>query len=294
MVSEGSQTSGDPIFSAPTYHSSRRRDGAGQAELVQTDSQIFQGPFEWLGIIAFVDPIKETAAHAVRKAEGLGVRVKILTGDNPEVAGSVAREIGLMGEAETVLIGSAFLALSPEEQKKAAEKQVVFARVTPEQKLFIIQTLQKRYEVGFLGEGINDAPALKSADVGIVVNDASDIARDAADIVLLKKSLNVIVDGIHEGRVVCANTIKYVKATPSSNFGNFYAVAIASLFIDFLPMLPLQILLVNLLSDFPMIAVAADRADPGELMRPRRYEIKEIALLATLLGKVKEYKEYKK
>jgi len=144
--------------------------------------------------------------------------------------------------------------------------------------------LQEKNEIGFLGEGINDAPALKAANVALVVQGASDIAKEVADIVLLKKSLAVIIDGIEEGRRTFVNTLKYIRATLSSNFGNFYTVAIASLLVDFLPMLPLQILLINLLSDFPMIAIATDSIDSYELRRPKRYNIREIALLATILG----------
>jgi Mg2+-importing ATPase len=140
--------------------------------------------------------------------------------------------------------------------------------------------------VGFLGEGINDAPAIKLAGVSLVVESAADIAREAADIILLQKNLEVIVEGIRSGREVFANSVKYLKATLASNFGNFYAIAIASLFIAFLPKLPLQILLVNLLSDFPMISIATDTVDEAEVDRPRRYEIREIVLVATLLGVV--------
>jgi len=169
-------------------------------------------------------------------------------------------------------------------QHLAVEEHSVFARVSPEQKYKVIQLLREKREVGFLGEGINDAPALKIANVALVVQGAADIAQEAADIVLLQKSLEVIVDGIKEGREVFANTMKYIKATLSSNFGNFYAVAVASLLIDFLPMLPLQILLVNLLSDFPMIAIATDNVDADELKKPREYQVREIVLLATILG----------
>jgi len=144
--------------------------------------------------------------------------------------------------------------------------------------------LQETHEIGFLGEGINDSPALKVAGVSIVVQSASDIAREAADVILLEKDLSVIVDGIEEGRRIFANTVKYLKATPASNFGNFYAVAIASLLIDFLPMLPVQLLLVNLLSDFPMISIATDSVDVHETKEPKKYNVKDVALIATVLG----------
>lgn len=241
---------------------------------------------EFLGAMAFTDPIKPTAYDAVRKAKELGVSIKIITGDNPEVAGAVGAKIGLLDDPARVVSGSDLMAMSPEARSQAIVEHAVIARVTPEQKYEIIQTLQGFFTVGFLGEGINDAPALKLAGVSLVVNSAADIAREAADIILLKENLEVIIDGIRSGRAVFANSIKYLKATLASNFGNFYAIAIGSLFIDFLPMLPLQILLVNLLSDFPMISIAADTVDKSELGKPRKYDVKEIVLISTLLGVV--------
>lgn len=240
----------------------------------------------FLGIIAFTDPVKPSTLRAVKKAEKLGVGIKVITGDNPLVAGAVAKEIGLISDARDVMTGSAFMALPPEERTRAAETYAVFARVVPEEKYEIIKTLQEHHEVGFLGEGINDAPALKLASVSLVVESAANIAREAADIILLQKNLEVIVDGIHHGRIVFANSIKYLKATLASNFGNFYAIALGSLFITFLPMLPLQILLVNLLSDFPMISIATDTVDRRELARPQKYHVHDIILIATILGVV--------
>lgn len=242
--------------------------------------------FDFLGIVSFVDPIKKSTFSAIKKAQKLGVQVKIITGDGAEVAGAVAYEIGLSSSPEDVITAADWEEMNVKDQNMALEKYSVFARVTPEQKYVIIKALQEKYQVGFLGEGINDAPALKIAGVSIVVESASDIAREAADIILLDKSLSVIIDGIKEGRTVFANTTKYIKSTLASNFGNFFAVASASLLIDFLPMLPLQILLINLLSDFPMIAVSSDNVDESELKTPRKYEVKDIVLIASLLGVV--------
>ncbi len=241
---------------------------------------------EFLGVMAFTDPIKPSAYEAVRKAKELGVAIKIITGDTPEVAGAVGAQIGLLDDPARVVSGPELMAMPPEARTQAILEHPVIARVTPQQKYEIIQALQGSFIVGFLGEGINDAPALKLAGVSLVVESAADIAREAADIILLKENLEVIIDGIRSGRSVFANGIKYLKATLASNFGNFYAVAIGSLFIDFLPMLPLQILLVNLLSDFPMISVATDAVDESELTRPRKYDVKEIVLISTLLGVV--------
>ncbi len=237
-----------------------------------------------IGLISFIDPIKPTTVEAIKKAKELGVQVKIITGDSPEVAGAVAFQVGLSSSHKDVLTGEEVDALSPSERLTKVSACSVFARVTPEQKYTIIQTLQSSFEVGFLGEGINDAPALKIANVGLVVESASDVARESADIVLLKQSLLVIVEGIKEGRAVFANTLKYVKATLASNFGNFYAVAVASLILDYLPMLPIQILLCNLLSDFPMISIATDTVDDEDVKRPKNYDVRDIALFATVLG----------
>lgn len=240
----------------------------------------------FVGLLSFVDPIKKSTLDAVKKATRLGVQIKILTGDGPEVAGAVAKAIGLVGHETDVMTGAELEQRPALQQLEAVKHISVFARVSPEEKYRIIQLLEHEYQVGFLGEGINDAPALKMANVAIVVDSASDVAREASDIMLLEKGLNVIVDGIHEGREVFANTTKYIKSTLASNFGNFYTIAVVSMFIDFLPMLPIQILLVNLLSDFPMIAVATDSVDVDEVSKPKSYDVKNIALIATLLGLV--------
>lgn len=247
---------------------------------------------ELIGFISFADPLKKTAHKAIAQAKMLGVQVKILTGDSKDVAGAIAWEIGLIPSPDQVMTGDELDALPVTEQSKKVKEFNVFARVTPLQKHKIVQLLQQTLEVGFLGEGINDAPALKAANVAIVVQGASGIAREASDIVLLNKSLHVVIDGIREGRLIFANTAKYIKATLSSNFGNFYTVAIASLFIPFLPLLPLQILLINLLTDFPMIAVVTDNVDPQELKRPRNYDIKELALFATIMGVLSSFFDF--
>lgn len=240
----------------------------------------------FIGCVAFEDPIKKTAPQAVLQAKHLGIHIKILTGDAPEVAGVVAHNIGLIEDATQVLTGKKLQELNNEEQKNAVQYYQVFARVSPQQKYEIIKLLQENYEVGFLGEGINDTPALKIANVGMVVQTAVDSARDAADIILLKKSLLVIVEGIRQGRIVFANTLKYVLITLAANFGNFYSIAVASLFIDFLPMLPAQILLVNMLSDVPMIMIATDNVDPQELRKPTSFDIRSLTAKSMLLGAV--------
>lgn len=247
---------------------------------------------EFIGCISFYDPIKPTAFAAIKKAGELGVGIKILTGDSKEVAATVAYQVGLIQDKNKVITGDEFVFQTQEKQHRSVNEYQVFARVTPEQKYKIIQLLQEKNEVGFLGEGINDAPALKIANVALVVNSAADIARDTADIVLLHKSLRVIVEGIRLGRETFSNTNKYIKATLSSNFGNFYTVAIASLLVNYLPLLPLQILLINLLTDFPMIAVATDTIEGEELKNPKSYDIREIAYIATILGIVSSFFDF--
>lgn len=245
-----------------------------------------EADLEFLGLISFVDPIKETAKDAIDEARKLGVEVKIITGDSREVSGAVATRIGLIASAHEVILGEELESLSHTKKLEAVHSYSVFARVSPQQKYMIIQLLQETKEVGFLGEGINDAPALKLANVALVVQSASDIAREAADVVLLDASLKVIIDGIREGRSIFANMIKYIKTTLTSNFGNFYSVAIASLLIPFVPMLPLQILLIDILSDFPMIAMATDAVDEEELQTPKAYNVKDVVLFSTILGVV--------
>jgi Mg2+-importing ATPase len=237
-----------------------------------------------VGIISFADPLKPTTRAAVQQAERLGVRVKILTGDSKEVAGWAGVEAGIANDPAAVLLGDEFERMTNEERASAVERYDVFARTTPTQKFEIVKTLEEQHLVGFLGEGFNDAPALRMAHVGLAVHGASDIAQDASDVVLLNVSLEVIVDGIREGRKIFANTMKYIRATLTSNVGNFYALAFAALFIPYLPMLPIQILLLNLLSDFPMISIAADSVDEAELARPRGYDVGELTAVAIVLG----------
>jgi len=238
----------------------------------------------FLGYFSFSDPLKKTAKESIRLSERLGVRVKILTGDSKEVAGKIAKEIGLIKDEKEVVLGETIDSLSEEELEKTCEDYSVFARVSPQAKYKIVKKLGEKYEVGFLGEGINDAPALKAAHVAVVVQNAADVAREASDIVLLKKDLKVIIEGIRQGRNIFSNINKYIKCTLASNFGNFYSIALISLIIPFLPMLPVQILLVNLMSDLPLVTVASDSVDVRELKKPKLYRLNKFILLIFLLG----------
>lgn len=240
--------------------------------------------FTLTGLIAFQDPIKSTASESIAKAKTLGIQIKILTGDSPDVAGMVAQNIGLIKDAAEVITGAELEKMNELEQTQAINRFAVFARILPMQKFLIVKKLQETKNVGFLGDGVNDAPALKLAHVAMVVENGADVAKDAADIILLKKSLHVIIDGVEEGRTVFLNTVKYLNVSLASNFSNFYTMAFISLFIDFLPMLPLQILLVNLLSDFPLIAIASDRVDDQDLMHPQNFKFRQIVGRATFFG----------
>lgn len=239
---------------------------------------------EFVGLIAFADPLKKTAKETIEKAKALNVQVKILTGDSEEVSGAVGFAVGLLRHPEEVVTGKELREMSYTQRKQSIFSHAVFARVSPREKYEIIKILQEEHEVGFLGEGINDAPALQLADVGLVVASASDVARGAADVVLLQKSLDTVIDGIKEGRVIFANILKYLKITLTANFGNFYSVALASLFLPFVPLLPVQMLLLDLLADFPMIAIATDSVDKEELQKPRNYQVHSIVLMTMILG----------
>ncbi len=250
------------------------------------NKELKKNNFTFSGIISFVDPVKKSAFSTVKKAKKLGVKIVIITGDSPEVAGAVAKEIGLINSPDKVITGEKWQIASEKKREEYLENYFVFTRISPKEKFAIIKALRKKYMVGFLGEGINDAPALKIAGVSLVVDSAADIARETSDVILLEKNLGVVVDGIKEGRRVFANTTKYIKATLASNFGNFFAVATASLMIDFLPMLPIQILLLNLLSDTPMISISTDTVEVSELKAPRKYQAKDIIIIAIILGLV--------
>ena len=238
----------------------------------------------FMGLIGFIDPLKSTAKAAIELAEKLHVRVKIITGDSAEVAGAVGVKVGIIATAADVMTGAELAKLDDHAFAAAVEAKDVFARVTPEIKYRIVNALEKKFATGFLGEGVNDAPALKAANVAIVVAEASDIAREAADVVLLERSLAVVVDGIKEGRTIFANVTKYIRYTLVGNLGNFFSIALISLFVDYLPLLPVQILLINLLTDIPFVAVATDNVDIEDIATPHRFSIRGLAFYASILG----------
>ena len=238
----------------------------------------------FMGLIGFIDPLKSTAKAAILLAEKLHVRIKMITGDSAEVAGAVGVSVGIIKSASEVITGAELAKLDDHAFAAAVEETDVFARVTPDIKYRIVNALEKKFATGFLGEGINDAPALKAANVAIAVAEASDIAREAADVVLLERSLAVVVDGIKEGRTIFANVTKYIRYTLVGNLGNFFSIALISLFVDYLPLLPVQILLINLLTDIPFVAVATDNVDIEDIATPHRFSIRGLALYASILG----------
>jgi Mg2+-importing ATPase len=244
-----------------------------------------------LGFLAFLDPPKETVSRAIAELRDADVAITILTGDNDLVARKVCREVGL--EVSRVVLGDEVDRMSESELADAAEAAQVFAKVSPTQKARVIAALQSRgHTVGFLGDGINDGPALKAADVGVSVDSAVDIAKESADIILLEKSLEVLRDGVIEGRRVFGNITKYIKMGASSNFGNMFSVLGASIILPFLPMAPLQVLTNNLLYDFSQAAIPTDSVDPEYLAEPRRWEIGNITRFMIFIGPMSSIFDY--
>ena len=235
------------------------------------------------GFLTFLDPPKDSAESAIAALREHGVSVKVLTGDTPVITAKICHEVGL--EPGTVITGDQIDAMNEQELLAAARDHDVFARLTPLQKSRIIKTLQQGgHTVGFLGDGINDAPGLRDADVGISVDSAADIAKESADIILLEKSLMVLEEGVVKGRETFGNIMKYLNMTASSNFGNVFSVLVASAFIPFLPMLPIQLLLQNLMYDFSQLSLPWDRVDKEFLQKPRKWDAKNIGRFMVWIG----------
>ena len=236
------------------------------------------------GILVFLDPPKPTARAALQRLARLGITVKILTGDNPVVAAKVCADLGLpAGQVAT----GADIDKAGDQLGDLLARTTVFARVSPEHKAQIVRAQRATgTDVAFLGDGVNDAVALHAADVGISVDSATDVAKDAADVLLLEKDLNVLADGVVGGRRIFANTMKYVLMGTSSNFGNMFSAAGASIFLKFLPMLPSQILLNNLLYDISQLAIPTDNVDPEQVAQPTRWDIGFIRKFMIFFGPI--------
>jgi Mg2+-importing ATPase len=245
----------------------------------------------FLGMVALEDPPKAGIADTVAALRQLGVRLKVITGDNALVAAHVGAQVGLTNPR--VLTGAELRALSDSALPVAADATDIFAEVEPNQKERIIVALRKSgHIVGYMGDGINDAPALHAADVSISVQEAVDVAKEAADIVLLETDLAVLEAGVREGRRTFANTLKYVFMASSANFGNMFSMAGASLMLPFLPLLPKQILLTNLLTDLPELTISSDRVDADWIEQPHRWDVGFIRRFMLTFGLVSSVFDY--
>ena len=239
----------------------------------------------FIGLVAFLDPPKKEVKGTIKKLKEYGVTTKILTGDNQYATENICRLVGIPNEK--VLIGADVDKMSDDELSKEVEKVNVFARMNPLQKERIIKILKKNgHVVGYMGDGVNDAPSLHNADVGICVNTATDIAKEASDIILLEKSLKVILNGVLEGRKVYGNIIKYMKMALSSDFGDVFSIFIASIFLPFLPLLPIQMLIQDFLYDFSQIAIPYDNVDKEFLLKPKKWDTKGLGTFMNVMGPV--------
>jgi Mg2+-importing ATPase len=244
-----------------------------------------------LGYAGFFDPPKETAGPAIAALRDHGVSVKILTGDNELVTKTICRHVNL--PADHVVLGAEVAQMSDAELGEVVEKATIFARLTPADKERIIRSLKARnHVVGFMGDGINDAAALRAADVGISVDTAVDVAKESADIILLEKSLLVLEEGVLEGRKVFSNVLKYIRMGASSNFGNMFSVIGASALLPFIPMAPLQVLTNNLLYDFSQVPIPTDNVDAEQIVRPRPWDISAIARFILVIGPISSIFDY--
>ena len=250
-----------------------------------------EGDLVLKGYVAFLDPPKNTAGPAIEALHKHGVAVKILTGDNQLISRKVCKDVGLA--ADPMLLGGDVEKMSDVELAEAAEKTTLFARLSPAHKQRVIRALRsKGHVVGFMGDGINDAPALRAADIGISVDTATDIAKESADLILLEKDLMVLEGGVVEGRKVFANILKYIRMGASSNFGNMFSVLGASAFLPFLPMAPIQVLTNNLLYDFSQVPIPIDAVDEEQVARPRPWNIDEIKRFIFFIGPISSIFDY--
>ena len=234
------------------------------------------------GFILLQDPVKSGIIETIEELQKLQVQLKIITGDNRNVAKAIAYKLGI--SQPNVMTGAELIALSTDDLKKKVSNIHIFAEVEPQQKEHIIQALRHSYTVAYMGDGINDVGAINAADIGISVENAVDVAREAADFVLMEKDLSVLLDGIKEGRKTFANTLKYIFINTGSTFGNMFSVAIASLILPFLPMLPKQILLTNFITDFPYLTIASDNVDEEQQLKPGRWDLKFIRNYMIIFG----------
>lgn len=238
-----------------------------------------------MGYLSFLDPVKQSAKSAIKALKNNNVKVKVLTGDSEIITKYVCKQVGI--ENKKILLGTDIDIMDDDELQKKIDNIDIFAKLSPQQKLRIVQILKRRgHVVGFMGDGINDAPAMREADVAISVDSAVDIAKESADVILLKKDLNVLNDGVIEGRKIFCNIIKYIKMTISSNFGNIFSLLFASIFIPFLPMLPIQILILNILYDLSQISIPWDNVDNELLIKQKKWSNDSIKRFMVFVGSI--------
>jgi Mg2+-importing ATPase len=270
---------GKAIDMLPEYHDKGVQIASDESNLIL------------LGFLSFLDPPKDTATQALKQLHDLKVDVKILTGDNEIITTYICKEVGM--PVEKIMLGPQIEKMSEAELDEAMNSTSVFAKLAPAHKEQIIRALQRKgHVVGFMGDGINDAPALKAADVGISVDSAVDIAKESSDIILLENNLLILEQGVKEGRRVFGNITKYIKMAASSNFGNMFSVVGASAFLPFLPMLPIQVLTNNLLYDFSQTTIPTDEVDADWLAKPRKWTIGEIERFILFIGPISSIFDY--
>ena len=237
----------------------------------------------FIGFVAFLDPAKKDAKYTINKLKEIGISTKVLTGDNQYATSNICNLVGI--DSSKILLGSDLDQMNDDELKEAVEKVSVFARMNPMQKERVVEQLKKNgHVVGYMGDGVNDSPSLSKADVGICVDTATDIAKETADIILLEKNLNVIYNGVIEGRKVYGNIIKYMKMALSSDFGDVFSIGLASIFLPFLPLLPIQMLLQDFLYDISQIAIPYDDVDKEFLEKPKKWSTKGLSKFMLVMG----------
>jgi Mg2+-importing ATPase len=272
----------NPSLTLPTGEGISPSCGEGQGEVFAVEDE---SEMVLIGFLAFLDPPKESAANAIKQLHEHGVEVKVLSGDNETVVKAICRQVGV--DTTHALNGSQIESLTDEELKPLIGETKIFSKLTPMQKTRIITLLQEQGNtVGFLGDGINDASALRQSDIGISVDTAVDIAKESADIILLEKDLMVLEEGVIEGRKIFGNIMKYIKMTASSNFGNMFSVMAASAFLPFLPMMPIHLLTQNLLYDMSQTTIPFDRVDKEYLMKPRKWSASNLSRFMIFIGPI--------
>lgn len=247
-----------------------------------TDNADLEKDLTMMGFVAFLDPPKETCAAAIKELMRLGITVKVLTGDSPIVCNTVCKQVGL--PVKSTVTSADLQGLDDEEFASIIEQGTVFAKLTPLEKSKVVSTLKRKHIVGFMGDGINDAAALKEADVGISVDTGVDVAKESASVILLEKSLLVLVHAILLGRITAGNTMKYLKMAVSSNFGNVLSVTVAALWLPFLPMLPIHLVVQNLLYDISQIAIPWDEMDGEYLVAPAQWKTSDLLRFMLFIG----------